>query len=95
MREAAGDQFDARAARQFLDSAALQTLVDTAILTHAATELGLRVSKEEIQDILRRENPGLSDADNRAAFVDWVEYNYGSQQAFMNAVRLLTSSFAQ
>jgi peptidyl-prolyl cis-trans isomerase D len=87
LRDAAGDQFDARALRQFLDSSALQTLVEGAILTHAAMELGLRVSDAEIQDVLRRVNPELRDPDNRTAFADQVEYNYGSQKAFMNVVR--------
>lgn len=89
LRQNAGDQFDARALRDFLDSQALGFLVDGAILSHAAEELGLRVSKQEIQQVLRSD-PQLRDENGRFArdqFEDWVEWNYGTQRAFLNVMR--------
>ena len=88
-RERLGDQFDADAAKGFLDSQTLRRLVEDAIHAHAAKDMGLKVTRSEIQNVLRdqpqfRNDEGYFDT---AAFADWVEYNYGSQRAFMDLMR--------
>ncbi|MGH0035224.1 MAG: SurA N-terminal domain-containing protein [Myxococcota bacterium] len=88
-REALGDQFDSRTASDFIDRQSLGILVNSAILAHAAEELGFRVTKEEIQAAIR-EIPGFRGADGRfdqEAFIDQVEYTYGSQRAFLRVMR--------
>jgi peptidyl-prolyl cis-trans isomerase D len=88
-REQLGDQFDARAAAPFLDSQALRTLVESAILVDSARGLGLLVSREEIQELVRqspafRNESGQFDRD---AFVSYAEYEFGSQRLFLDVVR--------
>ncbi|MCZ6464487.1 MAG: SurA N-terminal domain-containing protein [Proteobacteria bacterium] len=88
-REALGDQYDARTAGPFLDTQALRLLVDGAVLSYAAEELGLRVSKDEIQRTVRnmqgfRDESGRFD---RERFLDQVEYEYGSQRSFVDILR--------
>ena len=88
-RERLGDQFDADAAESFLDSQTLRRLVEDAIHAHAARDMGLQVTRNEIQNVLRdlpqfRNDDGHFDT---AAFADWVEYNYGSQRAFLDLMR--------
>ena len=89
LQERLGDQFDPDAAEGFLNAQALRSLVDDAIHAHAASEMGLRVTRTEIQNFLRdlpqfRNDEGRFDT---AAFGDWVEYNYGSQRAFLELMR--------
>lgn len=88
-RETLGDQLDSKTARSFLDSQALRTLVDSAVLAHSARELGLRVSKQEVQDVIRsiagfRDESGKFD---KESFIDQVEYQYGTQRAFLQVMR--------
>ena len=88
-RETLGDQLDSKTARSFLDSQALRTLVDSAVLAHSARELGLRVSKQEVQDVIRsiagfRDETGKFD---KESFIDQVEYQYGTQRAFLQVMR--------
>jgi peptidyl-prolyl cis-trans isomerase D len=59
------------------------------VLAHAAEELGFRVTREEIQRAVR-DIPGFRDETGRfdqKAFVDQVEYAYGSQRAFLRVLR--------
>ena len=89
LQERLGDQFDPDAAEGFLNAQALRSLVDDAIHAHAASEMGLRVTRTEIQNFLRdlpqfRNDEGRFDT---AAFGDWVEYNYGSQRTFLELMR--------
>jgi len=88
-RDRLGDQFDSRAARSFLDSSTLSSLVDGAILADSARRLGLRVSKEEVQQLVRssssfRNEEGRFDLE---AFESFARYEYGSQRAFLEVVR--------
>lgn len=88
-RDALGDQFDVSGARDFLNAQALQSLIQSAILTHSAQELGLVVSKKEIQQLLRA-SPQFRDANGRfarEAFESWAEYTYGSQRNFLRVQR--------
>lgn len=88
-RDALGDQFDADSAREFLDSQALESLIQTAILANAAQELGLVVSKTEIQRMLKA-LPQFRDGEGRfarEAFENWAEYNFGTQRNFLKVMR--------
>jgi peptidyl-prolyl cis-trans isomerase D len=89
LQETLGDQFDAKTVSAFLDSQTLRLLVDGMVLAHSAREFGLRVSKQEIQDAVR-ELPGFRDEAGRfdqESFISWVEWSYGSQRAFADALR--------
>lgn len=85
-----GSQFDARALRDTLDNLAARELVDRALLALAAEELGLTVSKAEIERLVLSD-PGFRDESgrfNRQAFEDYAEYEYGNQRALMADRRL-------
>jgi len=89
VREQAGDQFDARAMGPLLDSQAVQQIVDGAILAESGRRLGLRVSKGEVQRAIR-EGGGFVGEDGRfdvEQFEGWVEWNYGTQRAFLETMR--------
>ena len=88
-RDALGDQLDSKGAAAFIDAQTMGRLVDAAILSHAAQDLGLIVTRSEIQDYLRsspqfRGEDGRFDTKN---FEGWVEYNFGSQRAFLALMR--------
>lgn len=88
-REALGDQFDSRTARNFLDTQSLRMLIDSAVMAQAAQELGFRVTREEIQRAVR-DIPGFRDETGRfdqEAFIAQVEWVYGSQRAFLRVLR--------
>ena len=89
LRDAMGENFDARTARSFLDSQTLSSMVSGAILADSAAQLGLRASKAEIQRVLR-DDPSLRDESgrfDRDAFEATVEYNFGSQRNFLRVMR--------
>ena len=88
-RERLGDEFDSRAARFFLDSSTLSNLVDGAILAESARELGMRVTKQEVQRLVRSSS-GFRDESGRfdpKQFDSFARYEYGSQRAFLEVVR--------
>lgn len=90
LQERLGDEFDARALAPTLDQMAARELVDRALLAMEARDFGLAVSKEEIQQIVLAD-PGFRDEGgrfDRERFEDYVEYEYGSQNAFMEEQRL-------
>jgi peptidyl-prolyl cis-trans isomerase D len=90
VRQQLGDAYDARNLADTLNSLAARELVDTALLALAAEDLGLTVSKREIeQNVL--EDPYFRDESGRfdqRVFEGWVEYEYGSQRSFMQERRL-------
>ena len=88
-REQSGDDFDVRAVAPFLDAQALRSLIDTVVLAQSATDLGLGVSREEIQSLVResasfRDGSGNFDVE---AFNNYTEYEFGTQRNFMESVR--------
>jgi peptidyl-prolyl cis-trans isomerase D len=88
-REQLGEQFDARATAAFLDSQSLRQLVDGVVMAESARSLGIRVSREEVQDLVRQ-SPAFRDEAGRfvpEAFVEFANYEYGSQRAFLEIVR--------
>jgi peptidyl-prolyl cis-trans isomerase D len=90
-----GGNFDARALRDTIDSLATRELVEQALLALAAEEMGLQVTKSEIERLVLSD-PGFRDAEgrfDRERFEDFTEYAYGSQRAFMEERRLVLLSF--
>ncbi len=88
-REQLGDQFDADATRAFLDSQALRSLVEAVVLADSARELGLHVSLEELQRLVRS-SPSFQNESgkfDRQAFESFASYEYGSQRVFLEIVR--------
>jgi len=88
-RDQLGDQFDSKLGRSFLDTQALRTLVDRAILAHDAHEMGLRVGKEEIQRVIVASS-GFRDDSGRfdsKRFADYVEWEYGNQRNYIEYMR--------
>ena len=88
-REQLGDQFDARTTAAFLDSQTLGLLVDSVIMAHSARELGLRVSREEIQQLVKA-SPAFRDEAGRfdqEQFVQYATWEYGSQRNFLEMMR--------
>jgi peptidyl-prolyl cis-trans isomerase D len=84
-----GDQFDARAMRSFLDSQALRSLVESAVMAESAHAIGLRVSRAEVQRLVRQ-SPAFQDESggfDHTRFVDYANYEFGSQRNFLNTMR--------
>jgi len=83
-RQMLGDQFDARALRDSLDMSTARLLVERAILALEAEQLGLTVTKQEVErEILS--TPGFRDSDGRfdkQSFDRWVAYEFGGERAF-------------
>lgn len=85
-----GDAYDARSLSDTLDGLAARELLDKALLALAAEDLGLTVSKREIEEITLSD-PGFRNAEGRfdqKAFEGFVEWNYGSQANYMRERRL-------
>lgn len=89
MQSSLGDQFDASAFSQFLDSQTLQSLVNQMVLSHSARELGLVATPEEVKNLLRND-PSLRDSEGRfdqANFDANIKWTYGSQAAFLESMQ--------
>ncbi len=87
-REALGAQFDAKALSQSLDMLTAQVLSNRALMALEAERLGLTVAKPEIERALRPSFAGEDGRVDRAAFRDWVQWEYGSEKAFVRDQRL-------
>jgi peptidyl-prolyl cis-trans isomerase D len=88
-REQMGEQFDSRTAAAFLDSQTLRVLVESAVLADSARGLGMEVSREEIQRIVRA-SPGFRNESGQfdvKAFESFAAYEYGSQRNFLASMR--------
>ncbi len=85
-REQLGDNFDADTIGPFLDSRALRSIIDGAILADSAKAIGLRVTREEIQRLVRQSPAFRDDAGrfDRDRFVNYANYEYGNQRAFLD-----------
>jgi peptidyl-prolyl cis-trans isomerase D len=89
LQQQLGEQYDARRFADTLDSMAVRDLVDQALLTLAAKDLGITVSKAEIEQVVL-EAGGFRDEGGRfdtEAFRSFAEYNFGSEANFMEAQR--------
>jgi peptidyl-prolyl cis-trans isomerase D len=88
-REQLGDQYDSKLGRSFLAAQALRTLIDRAVLAHEAQELGLRVGKEEIEQVVVDSNGFVDESGDFDAerFQSYIEYEYGSQRNYIEFMR--------
>lgn len=89
IQQALGEAYDARRLRDTVDAAATRILIERAILALEAKELGLTVSKREVERELLS-LPGFRDASGRfdkEAFSNWVGYEFGSEKAFLDQQR--------
>ncbi len=87
-RQALGESFDARAMAEGLDALTAQVLANRALLALEAERLGLAVATPEIEGAVRPAFAGQDGSVDRAAFRDWVEYEYGSEKAFVRDQRM-------
>lgn len=95
LQEQLGEQYDARALSDTLDQLTARELVDRALLALEAEQLGLRVSRKEIERLVL-DDPGFRDESGRfdlEAFEQWTQYEYGSQSAFIEERRLAALSY--
>lgn len=95
LQEQLGEQYDAKALANTLDQITARELVDRALLALEAQELGLTVSKQEIERLVLAD-PGLRDESGRfdvEQFESWTQYEYGSQAAFIEERRLALLSY--
>lgn len=84
-----GDAFDAKAAGPQLDMMAANALVQNAILAREAARLGVRVSDEEIVEVVKQ-IPGFRDEKGQFrpdAVKGYIEYEYGTERRFLEALR--------
>lgn len=89
MQDRLGPEALDRLPPDFIDAQTLRLLVDRAILTHAAGELGLVTSDQEIRDWVR-DSGGFRDADGRfdqEEFEARINWEYGSQSNFVDSMR--------
>jgi len=89
-REQLGDDFEDRTTESFLDAQSLRHLVDSVVMAESARELGLRVGLDEVKELVRQ-SPAFRDEAGRfvpEAFVDYANYEYGSQRNFLEAMRI-------
>jgi len=95
LQEQLGEQFDAKQLGDTLDQMTARELVDRALLALEAKDLGLAVSRQEIERLVLAD-PGLRDESGRfdvKRFEEWAQYEYGSQTAFIEERRLALLSF--
>jgi peptidyl-prolyl cis-trans isomerase D len=89
LQQQLGEQYDASRFADTVDSMAVRDLVDQALLALAAKDLGITVSKAEIEQVVLetgsfRDEGGRFDTE---AFRSFAEYNFGSEANFMEAQR--------
>src|SRR5262245_59081382 len=85
LQQQLGQQYDARALSDTLDQVTAKGLVDRALLALEASDMGLSVSKDEIERMVLA-NPSMRDESGKfdvERFNSWAQYEYGSQTAFI------------
>lgn len=88
--EALGDQFDASALADTLNEVTAQALVERAILAMEAKKLGIEVSKGEVERLVVASSSFRGDDGrfSREAFQNFIEYEFGTERAFMIEQRI-------
>jgi peptidyl-prolyl cis-trans isomerase D len=84
-----GPEFDSRAMRDTLDQLAIQSLIESAILSQAASALGIEVAKSEIERSISS-STYFSGEDGRfdaRIFENWVGHEFGTQHNFIREQR--------
>lgn len=86
LREQLGDDFDEKSARAFLDQQVLRQLIEQAVLAHSAKEVGIRVTRKEIQGFLRDNYRNADGSFDQNQIVDLIEREYGTQRLFLETI---------
>jgi peptidyl-prolyl cis-trans isomerase D len=86
LREQLGDDFDQKGARSFLQQQVLRQLVEQGVLAYSARELGIRVTKPEIQRFLRDTYRNADGSFDEELLVDLIEQSYGTQGIFLETI---------
>jgi peptidyl-prolyl cis-trans isomerase D len=88
-RRALGDGFDASGAAEFLDEMAASTLLRLGLMAHAAEQLGLRASDEEVRRYLKRISGAVDESGrlDQDVITNYAEREYGSVRRFQEALR--------
>jgi peptidyl-prolyl cis-trans isomerase D len=88
-RRTLGSAFDPKTAASQLDAIAANTVAQRAILSVEAERIGLRASEDELRETIR--NIGIfrdeSGSFSRDRFRTFVEYEYGTERLFLQALR--------
>ncbi len=85
LRAQLGDAYDQVGADRYVDSQALSSLINNAVLATAAREMGLHVTKDEVRRVVQA-SPAFIDAEGRfspAAFNNFAQREYGTQRSFI------------
>ena len=89
LQQQLGSEFDSRAMSDTLDQLAIQSLIESAILSQEASALGMAVAKGEIERSISS-SPYFLSEDGRfdpGQFESWVEYEFGNQRNFIREQR--------
>jgi peptidyl-prolyl cis-trans isomerase D len=89
LQQQLGSDFDARAMSDTLDQFAIQSLIESAILSREATALGIAVAKSEIERSISSSAYFSDEAGrfNPDQYKSWVEYEFGNQRNFIREQR--------
>lgn len=92
LRRQLGDQYDPKLLdeRLNLDAMAANQLAQFAILANEAERLGLRVTDDELRDVIRNV-PGLQDENGKLSlerYRQFVQFEYGTERLFLDEVRI-------
>jgi len=84
-----GSEYDARAMSDTLDQMAVQSLIEGAILTQEASDLGLSVAKSEIERYIASSSYFADEHGrfDREQFREWANYEFGNQRNFIREQR--------
>ena len=86
LREQLGDDFDEKAARAFLDQQVLRSLIEQGVLAYSAREIGIQVTRAEIQRFLRDSYTDSAGNFDQDLIVDLIEREYGTQRIFLETI---------
>lgn len=84
-----GDSFDPRTMTTQLDVMAANSLVQTGILAREAERMGIRVSDDEVAELVRQ-LPSFRDEQGQfrpEAIKNYIQYEYGTERRFLEAMR--------
>ena len=90
LQDQLGDQYNPDSLSDVLNDLAARDLIDRALMALEAEDLGITVSKGEIERAVLTV-PGFRDEKGRfdpERFDDWAQWEYGSQRNFMRSERM-------
>ena len=84
-----GSEFDARAMSDTLDQLAVQSLIESAILSREASALGITVAKSEIERSISSASVFVDEVGrfDQERYRSWVEYEFGTERNFIREQR--------